>query len=48
MQIWESGLDLFFSPLPALGRTFWACGGSLPAVMFTEPMISGGEIYVAF
>lgn len=48
MKIWERGLCLFFSPLPALGRMFWV-RGSLPAVMFTEPVvISGAEIYVAF
>lgn len=47
MKTWERGLDLFFSPLPALGRMFWVCD-SLPAVMFTEPVISGAEIDVAF
>lgn len=50
IKICERGLDLFFSPLPAPGRMFWVCD-SLPAVMFTEPVVvvvSGAEICVAF
>lgn len=47
MNIWDGRLDLVFSPLLAPGRMFWVCG-SLPTVIFTEPVMSGAEICVAF